>query len=89
MSAVGSVCAQYFDIWGERLDCEWNRKCVAIPFEDMKKAALTVGVATGEGKVAAILGALRGKYLSVLIIDSQTASLVIEAEEKKAAKHAI
>lgn len=89
LHAVGSLCAQYFDIDGNRLDCEWNRKCVAIPFSDMKKVALTVGVATGQDKTAAILGALRGKYINILITDAQTASLVIEQERKKLSKHSI
>jgi DNA-binding transcriptional regulator LsrR (DeoR family) len=37
-----------------------------------------VGVAGGEEKVAAILGALRGGYLNVLITDSVTAQAVLE-----------
>ncbi len=82
LNAVGSICAQYFDLNGKRLDCEWNRKCVAIPFDDMKKAALTVGVAAGRHKAVPILGALRGEYINVLITDAETASLVIEQEEK-------
>lgn len=82
LNAVGSICAQYFDSFGNRLDCEWNRKCVAIPFDVMKKAALTVGVAAGRHKAMPILGALRGEYINVLITDAETASLVIEQEEK-------
>jgi hypothetical protein len=43
-----------------------------------KQCILEAGVAGGEEKVAAILGALRGGYLNVLITDSVTAQKVLE-----------
>lgn len=78
--AVGSICAQYFNIKGELLDCEWNRKCVAIPFEDMHRTPLTIGVAAGPKKVLPILGALHGQHIQVLITDADTAGQIIEHE---------
>ncbi len=38
-----------------------------------------MGVAGGEEKVAAILGALRGGYLNVLVTDDLTAAAVFQA----------
>ncbi len=77
LGAAGSICAQYFDKDGVILDCEWNRKCVAISMEDLKRTKLTVAVATGESKINSILGALRGHYVDILITDANTASRVI------------
>ena len=42
-----------------------------------------VGVAGGKEKVAAILGALRGGYLNVLITDTVTAQAVLEKHESE------
>lgn len=80
LGAVGSICAQYFDLSGQMLDCEWNRKCVAISSSDMHNTPLTIGVASGPKKVLPILGALHGKHIQVLITDADTAGLIIEHE---------
>ena len=76
--AVGSICAQYFDKNGQYIPCEWNRKCMAMPYEDIRKNDMTVVVAQGKSKSAPILGALRGGLINVLITDVSTAAGVIE-----------
>lgn len=75
--AVGSICAQYYDINGKLINCEWNKKCIAMPFEDIIKNKTTVVVASGENKVAAIKGALRGGLINVLITDAETCREVL------------
>jgi DNA-binding transcriptional regulator LsrR (DeoR family) len=44
---------------------------------------MRLGVAGGEGKVAAILGALRSKYVNVLVTDSLTARKVLQLATSK------
>lgn len=85
--AVGSVCAQYFDIDGKPVESEWNSKCVAMPLEDVRTNSMTIGIATGEAKIMPILGALRGSILNVLITDASTASGVLEAQEELSRIH--
>lgn len=72
--AVGSVCAQYYDIRGTYLSCEWNEKCIGMPFEDIRENAMTIGVACGAYKQASVLGALRAGLINVLITDEALAS---------------
>lgn len=81
LGAVGSICAQFFDINGNLLSCDWNQKCITIPWEDIKRADLRVAIAAGKSKVSSILGALRGKLVDVLITDTTTAAQVIEQEK--------
>lgn len=81
--AEGSICARFFDANGAQVPCEWNRKCIAMPFELLNRGNLTVGVAAGAGKARAILGALRGGLLSTVITDIDTALCVIELQENK------
>jgi len=75
--AAGSICAQYFDIGGNLIPCEWNAKCVVMPLENMRRCPAVIGVARGSRKVRSILGALRGGHISALITDVPTALEVI------------
>lgn len=81
-AAVGSICGQFYDINGAHISCEWNKKCIGMPFEYINRSNTTIGVAAGEGKVLPILGALRGRLIDVVITDAQTALSVIEQQEK-------
>lgn len=82
LGAVGSLCAQFFDINGKLLNSDWNQKCIAIPWEDIQKADLRIGVVSGASKALSILGALRGGLLDVLFIDNITAARVIEEQQR-------
>ena len=82
LGAVGSICAQFFDKDGNWLDCEWNRKCISIPWEDMKAAGERVVIVHGPHKVRGILGALRGGLINVLITDTITAAAVLDLQDK-------
>lgn len=79
--AVGSLCAQFFDINGNWIDCDWNRKCISIPWEYMKTAGERIVIAHGPSKVNGILGALRGGLIDVLITDTVTAAAVLERQD--------
>jgi len=80
--AVGSICAQYFDRDGQYIDCEWNQKCIAMPYEDILRNNMTVVVAQGRNKIQPVLGALRGGLINVLITDAFTASGILELSKQ-------
>lgn len=78
--AVGSICGRFFDIQGRPIPCEWNKKCISIPFEDINSNNITIGVAAGDHKVLPILGALQGHLIDIVITDSQTAMNVLQRQ---------
>jgi len=80
--AVGDLCGRFFDIQGKQ--CILEAEVIGISLECLRALDRVVGVAGGEEKVAAILGALRGGYLNVLITDSVTAQAVLERHEAEA-----
>ncbi|MBR2801345.1 MAG: hypothetical protein IKE21_01970 [Erysipelotrichaceae bacterium] len=80
--AVGCVCMMYYDINGQLVDCEWNKKCICVPFEDVVQNPMTVAVACGDYKVQPITGALRGHIPNVLITDIMTATKVLQKNEE-------
>lgn len=80
--AVGSICAQYFDINGKYVPSEWNAKCIAMPLDQIGKDRHSIGIAQGQDKVRSILGALRGNHINVLITNVRTAADVIALNEQ-------
>lgn len=80
--AVGEICSQYFNLQGEIVSTELTERTIALELAALKKLPV-VGVATGAHKAKAILGALRGGYVGVMITDEQTATLVLELDQRQ------
>jgi deoxyribonucleoside regulator len=72
-AAVGCICAQFYDLEGQEIQTSWNKQCIGINLNQLKRIEEVIAVAHGIEKAKAILGAIRGKYISVLITDSETA----------------
>ena len=80
--AVGCIMAVYYDINGNYIPCDWNDKCITMPFDEVKANSFTVAVACGNKKVKPILGALRGGLINVMITNLATASQVLALHEE-------
>ena len=76
--AVGDVCGLQFDIKGQSACDDFCERLVSICRPDLLAIPVRLGVAGGEGKADAVLGALRGGYVNVLVIDSLAAIKVLE-----------
>lgn len=76
--AVGDVCGLHFDINGQPAADEFCERLVSIRSQDLLSIPVRLGVAGGGGKADAILGALRSRYVNVLVIDNVTARKVLE-----------
>jgi DNA-binding transcriptional regulator LsrR (DeoR family) len=81
--AIGDVCGLHFDINGQPACDDFCERLVSIRRHDLLSIPVRLGVAGGEGKAEAILGALRSKYVNVLVIDSTTARKVLELAKSK------
>lgn len=75
--AAGHMAAQFYDINGRFLDTEVNQRSVGIGIKALYGRSQVIAVAGGEAKGAAILGALRGRYLNVLVTDDAAARAVL------------
>ena len=74
---VGDICGHHYSLTGEWLDIDINRRAVGISLETFSNIDTVIGVAGGSRKGAAILGALRGHYINVLITDEQAAQKIL------------
>lgn len=79
--AVGDVLSHFFDKNGDPISISLEDRLMSTPLEELRKLDNVIGVAGGVRKAEAILAALRGGYLDVLITDEDTAKLLLEAAE--------
>lgn len=83
VGAIGDVSGLHFDINGQPAAEEFTERLVSIRRQDLLSIPVRLGVAGGEGKAEAILGALRSKCVNVLVIDNVTARKVLGMTKPK------
>jgi deoxyribonucleoside regulator len=76
--AVGDLCGRFFDTHGQQ--CLVEPGVIGISLGELRTLDHVVAVAGGEKKAAAILGALRGGYLDVLVTDATAAKAILSAK---------
>ncbi len=82
--AVGDVCLRFFDVGGEPVRSELDERVIGMTLAQLRKVKRTIGIAGARRKYEAILGALRGRWVNVLITDRLTAEeLLAEQRSRK------
>ncbi len=76
--AIGDVCGRFFNIQGEAVTI--GAGVIGIDLHQLRAIEEVIGVAGGQEKVKALLGALRGGYLKTLITDTDTAQAVLASD---------
>jgi deoxyribonucleoside regulator len=76
-------CVVCTDINGQPACDDFCERLVSIRRPDILSIPVRLGVAGGEGKADAILGALRSRYVNVLVIDNISARKVLELARSK------
>jgi DNA-binding transcriptional regulator LsrR (DeoR family) len=79
LRAVGDICFRYFDAEGQPVKSPLMKRVIGIDLAKLRACKRVVGVAGGVQKVQAILGALRGGLIDVLITDQRTADALVVA----------
>ncbi len=75
--AVGDVLLRFFDAQGASVDTPLNQRVISMRLDQLRKVDRSIGVAGGDRKYAAILGAVRGGWVNVLVTDHLTARRLI------------
>ena len=82
--AVGDMCLQFYDKDGNTEQFRFfNDRIAAMRLEDVRKVPSKIGIAGGERKVDAVVSAIRGGYINILITDTECAQKMIELAEQK------
>ena len=66
-NVVGDICLQFYNKSGENYNFEFNERVIGIELDDLKKIRTVIGAAAGVEKTDAVIGALNGKFLDVLV----------------------
>lgn len=75
---VGDVCARFFDEDGNPVHGAVEDRVLAVSLEDLRRIPTVVGLAAGVEKARGVLGALRGRYVDVLICDAPLAEALLD-----------
>ncbi len=76
--AVGDICLHYFDIAGKAITTPLSSRVIGMSLAQLKGVKHRIGVAGGRRKVEAILGALNGSWINILVTDRTTARSLLE-----------
>lgn len=76
LGAVGDICFRYFDAQGVPIKSSLMQRVIGIEPTTLKSIERVVGVAGGQKKSEAIIAALRGGWIDVLITDRRTAEVL-------------
>jgi DNA-binding transcriptional regulator LsrR (DeoR family) len=78
MGAVGDIGLHFFDAAGGPILSDVEDRVIGVGLDVIRSLPRVVGIAGGTGKVAAVLGALRGKFINTLVTDVETARRLLE-----------
>ena len=81
---VGDILGQFFDASGQVVRLPIHDRRIGIELSDLAGIPKVVGVAGGLHKVEAILGALRGGFLDVLVTNELAALRLLELQHAAA-----
>lgn len=79
--AVGDILLHFFDVDGQPQNSPLDQRVMSMQLEQIKRVERAVAVAGGRRKHDAILGALRGQWINILITDCFTAERLIAAQD--------
>jgi len=83
LGAVGEINLRFMDINGTPISSDLDDLVVGITLEQLGRAERRIGVAGGKSKHEAILAAVRGGWINVLVTDEDTANYLLEHGQAK------
>ena len=74
---VGEICSMFYDIEWHPVHTEFQDRIIVVELDRLRALDYSIGMAASREKVPAILGALRGHFINVLITDEETAKILL------------
>jgi deoxyribonucleoside regulator len=75
--AVGAICGRFFNDRGEQCWQALADRTIGLSLNELKKIKHKILIAVGKEKLQAIVGALKGNLVDVLIVDKKTADRLL------------
>ncbi|MDH6364908.1 DNA-binding transcriptional regulator LsrR (DeoR family) [Enterococcus sp. PF1-24] len=80
---VGDVISKFYNSQGEHVLSDLDERIIGASLEDLLQIKIRIGIAESKDKALAILGALRGRYVNVLVTTAETAREILMLDEKQ------
>ena len=77
--AVGDILERFYDQNGKLVKTGLENRVISMTLEQLSNVNRAIGVAGGSRKFEAILGALRGRWINILVTDHFTAKRLAKA----------
>ncbi len=77
MGAVGAICGRFFDQDGNSCWPQLNDRTIGLSLGQIRKIKHKVMVSANTAKLEAVKAAIRGGFVDVLIVDYETAELLL------------
>ena len=74
---IGDICTNFFNIQGNIIKFPLQNKMIGLGLKELKHIPIVIGVASGEDKKEAILGALRGGHVNIIVTNERVAEYLI------------
>lgn len=74
---AGDVVSRFFDYEGNSITNELDDKMIGIDSRELKRVPYKIGIAESTDKVQAIISALKGNYVNVLVTTEETAKNIL------------
>ena len=76
---VGDVVSRFYNIHGEHIINELDDRLIGIEADKLRECPYRIGVAESRDKVSALIGALRGNYINILVTTEETARGILDS----------
>ncbi len=76
--AVGDILLRFFNRDGQLVETGLENRVISMNLDQLSKTGRAIGVAGGSRKYDAILGALRGSWINILVTDQFTAQRLLD-----------
>jgi DNA-binding transcriptional regulator LsrR (DeoR family) len=81
--AVGDICLRFFNQEGTPVVTPLDERVIGMSLAQLRQVKRSVGMAGGRRKLAAIRGALAGRWINVLITDRFTAERLVHEHGRR------
>ncbi len=84
--AVCNISTSFLSAEGERVHYDGESRMIGLSIDEIRAIPNVIAVAMGNDKVEAIVAALRGKFMDVLVTDMETAKGLLEWQRNHPAR---
>jgi DNA-binding transcriptional regulator LsrR (DeoR family) len=81
-NAVGDICLQFYDDWGNTEPFICNQNVFGIDITRLKRIPIVIGAVANESKWEAVLGAIRGGFINVVVMNTACAIRILKETEE-------